>query len=169
MVIREATLHDIPTIAALAKEAYIAAFGHTMSSNELNEALKTRSEEYFTNILNTDIILIAEEDQLLGFIQFGSVTIQSVKATTRDIELNKIYIDKNQQGKGIGSALMQTMLKHPRLKRVQNIYLDVYEENKHAIGLYEKYGFRIIGKTPFTLDGKIIGYDLLMKYTNSTF
>lgn len=169
MSIREAKPNDIPAISKLAKETYIATFGQTMSQEELIEALKTRSEEYFTDVIRTDTILVAEEEKIVGFMQIGRVTITSVQASDRDLELIKIYIDENQQGKGIGKALMEVMLKHPRLNGIENIYLDVYDENKKAIGLYEKYGFKIIGKTPFKINNKIVGYDLLMKYTNNKF
>lgn len=169
MSIREAKPNDIPAISKLAKETYIATFGQTMSQEELIEALKTRSEEYFTDVIRTDTILVAEEEKIVGFMQIGRVTITSVQASGRDLELIKIYIDENQQGKGIGKALMEVMLKHPRLNGIENIYLDVYDENKKAIGLYKKYGFKIIGKTPFKINNKIVGYDLLMKYTNNKF
>ncbi|MBA3724326.1 MAG: GNAT family N-acetyltransferase [Candidatus Levybacteria bacterium] len=164
MIVREASQQDIPTLAILAQETYKATFGHTLTNEELTEAFKSRSEDYFYHILNTDTILVVEDkNKLLGYIQFGAVTYESVESTDNDIELNKIYIDKNYQGKGIGKVLMKSMFEHPRLDRIENIYLDVFDENKKAIGLYEKYGFKRIGKTPFKLDGKIVGYDLLMK------
>ncbi len=58
---------------------------------------------------------------------------------------------------------MEAMLSHNRLTEVENIYLDVFTENENAIGLYKKFGFKTVGKTPFVVDNKIVGYDLLMK------
>jgi len=137
-----------------------------MSDENLHKAFGGRSEKYFHSVIDKDTILIAEDKHIIiGFIQFGAVTIPSIKTNDEDIELNKIYVRTDQHGKGIGKKLMESMLSHQRLENVERIYLDVYGENKKAIGLYEKYGFSIIGKTPFIADNKIIGYDLLMQYS----
>jgi len=167
MIIREINLKEIAQLSILAKNTYTEAFGNTMSREELEDALSSRSEEYFKNILKTDTILVAvEDDSLLGFIQFGKVAISTVKPTSDNIELNKIYIDQKQQGKGIGKSLIRAMLNHEKLKDVNAVYLDVYDKNENAIRLYEKFGFKTVGKTPFKANGKILGYDLVMKLGN---
>lgn len=164
MVIREATQKDIFALAKLAQETYRATFSYTMTNNELTKALKTRSEAYFQSVLNVDVILVAEDERMLvGFIQFGTVTIESVEATNQDIELNKIYIDVNHQGKGIGKKLIDEMFSHSRLEDIKNVYLDVFDKNEKAVSLYKKYGFKIIGTIPFVVDGEIVGHDLLMR------
>lgn len=140
-----------------------------MSKNELQYALQLRSEGYFHSIIDKDIILVAEDNnKLIGFIQFGEVTYDSIQTTDRDIELNKIYVEKKYQSKGIGKKLMEAMLSHDRLAEIENIYLDVFTENEKAIGLYTKYGFKIIGKTAFEVNGQILGYDLLMRREHNT-
>jgi len=165
MIIREAKQDDLPSLAKVAQDTYKTTFTD-LSDDEMEAAFKTRNEAYFQQALNTETILVAVEDlQVVGFIQFGAVTYDSIETTDEDIELNKIYIDKNNQGKGIGKALMAEMMKHPRLDNIKSIYLDVYDKNDKAIGLYKKYGFKTIGRIPFKLDGKIVGYDLLMKYS----
>lgn len=166
MTIRQATIETIPQLTKLAQETYLATFGDTMTDDEKIEALKTRDEAYFRTAIQSDTILVAiGNKQLMGFIQFGAVTYDSIDSTDQDIELNKIYIDIRHQGKGIGKALMEAMMNHPKLDKIKNIYLDVYDNNEKAIALYEKYGFKTIGKTPFELNGKIVGYDLLMKFS----
>ncbi len=140
------------------------AFGNTMSKQDLDEALKARSKEYFYSVLGKDTILIViEGDTLVGFIQFGEVSYDGIIYTTNDIELKKVFVNTAHHGKGIGKQLIEAMLFHGRLATVTNIYLDVYEKNKKAITLYEKYGFRVIDKVPYKANEKIIGYDLLMK------
>lgn len=162
--VRPAKKEDISSIAQLAQEVYTQTFGSGMTHEELQEALETRSESYFQSIFTRDTILLAEDrNVLIGFIQFGAVTINNINVREKDIELNKLYIRADQQGKGIGKLLMEAMLNHDRLENVSNIYLDVFTKNDKAIGLYQKYGFKTVGKTPFKVDGKILGYDLIMK------
>ena len=69
---------------------------------------------------------------------------------------------------GVGKTLMDAMLAHPRLRETHIIYLDVFAENEKATSLYKKYGFKMIGRTPFTLNGKIVGYDEIMKCSRNT-
>lgn len=164
MRIRNLIKADIPSLAQLAQQTYAETFGKTMSEEELEKALDARSENYFSSVIDKDVILVAIEDnQLVGFIQFGRVTYGTIPATSSDIELNKIYVKKQHQGKGIGSKLIEAMLDHDRLVDIKNIFLDVFAQNKKAISLYQRFGFKIIGKTPFEINGQIIGYDLLMK------
>ena len=164
MIIREATLSDVPLIATLAQQSYIETFGATMSGDELQCALEERSENYFDSIFGKDTVLIAlDGNTIVGFIQFGEAHYDSIIPLKNDIELNKIFINSSYQGKGVGTQLMNSMLSHSRLKDTVNIYLDVYPENMKAIGLYNKYGFQIIGKIPYIANGKTIGHDLLMK------
>jgi perosamine synthetase len=55
-----------------------------------------------------------------------------------------IYIDDAYQNKKLGSLLMNTILKHKSLNDINSIYLTVDKDNKNAIKVYEKYGFKII-------------------------
>ena len=169
MTIRGVVQADIPFLAKLAQITYSETFGHTMSNDDLQDALNQRSEKYFLSIIDQDVVLVAEDNnQLVGFIQFGNVTLDSIPTTDNDIELNKIYIEKDYQGKGIGKKLIEAMLNHDRLDGIDNIYLDVFTENEKAIELYKKYDFRIIGKTPFIINDQILGYNLLMKRERHT-
>lgn len=169
MIIRNIVQNDLPHLAKLAQDTYAETFGHTLTENELEEALKTRSTEYFSSIMDKDVILVAEIDSTLaGFIQFGHPSYKDLSFEKGDIELNKVYVNQAFQGQGLGKQLMEAMLTHSRAKDARNIYLDVFTENDKAINMYKKFGFEIIGKTPFEINGEILGYDLLMKKVNNS-
>lgn len=164
MIIRKAIEKDLEEISDLAQKVYIETFGTTMSAEELESAIKGRNLDYFKKIFNRDIICIALEDtKIIGFIQFGKVDLDIPGNKENSVELNKLFIDKNYQGKGIGKQLIESMLKDPYLIGKKYIYLDVYDKNISAIGLYRKYGFNIVGKVAYKPSDKIIGYDLLMR------
>jgi len=55
-----------------------------------------------------------------------------------------IYIDDAYQNKKLGSLLMNIILKHKSLNDINKIHLTVDKDNKHAIKVYEKYGFKIV-------------------------
>jgi ribosomal protein S18 acetylase RimI-like enzyme len=51
-------------------------------------------------------------------------------------------VRKSAQGRGIGTYLLENIIKWSRKHRHTFIYLHTEEGNKNAIGLYEKAGFR---------------------------
>ncbi|MBN1156138.1 GNAT family N-acetyltransferase [Candidatus Woesearchaeota archaeon] len=58
-----------------------------------------------------------------------------------------IYLGKKYNGKGHGTDAMKLFLNKLFKQGFKKIKLDTCTENKHAICLYEKIGFRIVKKT----------------------
>lgn len=68
-----------------------------------------------------------------------------------------ITVSKELRSKGIGTVLMRETIKlaQKRMKGLKIIELDVYANNKIAIGLYKKLGFKRFGKHPdFAREGR---------------
>jgi ribosomal protein S18 acetylase RimI-like enzyme len=59
-----------------------------------------------------------------------------------------ISVATDQQGKGIGSLLMKTLLDAARLAGFEQMELEVVASNKRAIHLYSRLGFREMGRIP---------------------
>jgi ribosomal protein S18 acetylase RimI-like enzyme len=154
--VRAAGEADLPGISALAKRTWSDAFGSSMNAEDLAAELETtRSEEYFRTALRKDTLLVADVDgELVGYVQFGDVTIPEVEVQPGDRGLHRIYVDTDLHGRGIGRALMDAALSHPRLARAERIYLAVWEKNRPARRLYESLGFRAVGTTRFTIAGE---------------
>jgi diamine N-acetyltransferase len=153
MKIRRATRDDIQTISDLSTTTYVDAFGHSFAQEELDERLEKRTVEFYNQIFDKDTILLAEEDnQVVGYIQFGPVTFKMEGVYEDELELQRIYVLANYQGQGIGKALIAAALSDPRLKAAKRVYLDVWEENLGAQKLYKSLGFKEVGN----LDGEII-------------
>jgi diamine N-acetyltransferase len=156
MTIRPAREADLPALAALAQRTWAAAFGVSLSAQELAAELEeNRSEEYFRAALGVDTTLVAELDgDLVGYVQFGDVTIPEVDARPGDRGLRRVYVATELHGRGIGRELMNAALAHPRLAAAPRIYLAVWDENELARRLYESLGFRAVGTTRFTIAGE---------------
>jgi ribosomal protein S18 acetylase RimI-like enzyme len=154
--IRAAEEADVPGLSTLARRTWADAFGSSLSPEELAAELeRTRSEEYFRAALGVDTILVAELDgELVGYVQFGDVTIPEIDAQPGDRGLHRVYVETELQGRGFGRALMEAALSHPRLADAERIYLAVWEENEPAMRLYASLGFRGVGTTRFTLGGE---------------
>ena len=58
-----------------------------------------------------------------------------------------VFIDDEHRGKGVGKALMQYVLDHPRLKGIFRWFL--MTEDAH--GLYQRYGFKTEAYNPYVM------------------
>jgi ribosomal protein S18 acetylase RimI-like enzyme len=118
------------------------------SADRAAELEEGRSERYFAGALREDTILVAEADgDLVAYVQFGDVCIPEVEVRPGDQALQRLYVDAPLQGAGLGRKLIE----HPRLAGATRIYLTVWEKNRRAVRLYERFGFERGGTTTFTI------------------
>ena len=166
MHIRELQEDDIPALAVLAARTFTETFGHGFTPEELEIQIReTRSEDYFRSVMESDTILLAVADRgPVGYVQLSDVKVdvQGAKPGPNDQAVNAIYVSSEYQGRGIGRALMDAAFAHPRFRNANNVFIDVWDENKRALDFYLKYGFLIVGKCEVTVDGKVIGHDLVL-------
>jgi diamine N-acetyltransferase len=162
--IRAARTNDVPALSALAKRTWSDAFGEGVSlDDEEVELEEGRSETYFSKALKEKTILVAEEDgALLGYVQFGDVTIPEVEVRPGDQSLDRLYVDTARQGRGLGRTLLEAALQHPRFANASRIFLAVWSENERAVRLYENFGFRRVGSTKFTIGAEMMEDDVML-------
>lgn len=167
MRIRPVADADLPALSDLAQRTWLDAFGDSVSAEDAAaEVEATRSERYFRSALRADAILVAEADgELVGYVKFGDVRIPEVDVEPGDSGLHRVYVDAARQGEGIGRALLDAALSHPRLRAAPRVYLQVWEENRKAVELYESLGFQRVGTTRVTIGTQEVGEDLVMVLT----
>lgn len=75
-----------------------------------------------------------------------------------------ISVAKAEWSRGIGSALLQRIVEYAKTHGIELINLEVRSDNKHAIHVYEKYGFQKIGTSPsyFKIGEKYFDFDLMV-------
>lgn len=84
-----------------------------------------------TAVANSEpVITVWDHDQLIGFARASSDGVY--RAVIWDVVIHPDY-----QGAGLGRKLVQTVLSHPKLCRVERVYL--MTTNQQAF--YEKIGF----------------------------
>ncbi len=87
---------------------------------------------------DTDIILLAENEQLFGFLLY--------QYSFEDSELYFIYVFDGFRGKKKSRELMNRYISQLNEKAARRIYLEVRETNIVAQNLYKAYGFKILTK-----------------------
>jgi diamine N-acetyltransferase len=161
---RPATPGDVPALSELAKRTWFDAFGHTVGADDAAAELELgRSAERFAEAVRTRAILVAEMDgELVGYAELGDVDIREVDVRPGDQEIHRLYVETALQGRGIGGVLMGEALRHPRVAGATRVFLQVWEENERAVRLYERLGFRTVGKTAFSIGSGEVVEDLVM-------
>ena len=81
---------------------------------------------------------VDKDDNILGYCLPG------IKSDFYDSTawLNDLVVDESARGLGIGKRLVRETLKELKSKGVKNVMLNVSLQNKPALGLYEKTGFK---------------------------
>jgi ribosomal protein S18 acetylase RimI-like enzyme len=77
------------------------------------------------------------------------------------MELQKIYVLGERQGKGIGSALLTEVKKIAKEGSPDYLWLDTHISNDQAIRFYEKNGFRKMGRYYFTIGSQTFEYHIM--------
>lgn len=108
----------------------IVSFQNPWSKESIVEDISNKDRSYY--------YLISESDEIVGYI--------SIWLILDEISINNIAISKQYRGKGYGKLLIEKIFELGKEKEVRNYILEVRESNVEAIGLYEKVGFKIIGK-----------------------
>lgn len=70
----------------------------------------------------------------------------------KSLEIEKIYILKDYQSKGLGKILLNEIIRIAKNDNKEFIWSGVLEKNKNAISFYNKNGFKQIGKFPFKVE-----------------
>jgi RimJ/RimL family protein N-acetyltransferase len=105
-----------------------------LNGKEMVERLQ-KDEEGF-------IICKKENDQKIGY-----TLIMDKDLYNREASLAIVIGKKENRGKGFGEETMKMVLKHAFIDlNLESIYLGVYEYNVKAIKLYERVGFKHVGK-----------------------
>jgi N-acetylglutamate synthase-like GNAT family acetyltransferase len=98
-------------------------------------------EDWAVAIANSNPVISAwDEDLLIGFARATSDGI--FRATIWDV-----VIDDNYRGRGLGRKLVQTVLAHPHLQKVERVYL----MTTHQQSFYERIGFQANSSTTMVL------------------
>lgn len=104
-------------------------------------AQERKIEDWEVAIANSEpVISVWNGDRLIGFARATSDGIY--RATIWDVVIHPDY-----QGAGLGSKLVETVLSHPRMNRVERVYL----MTTHQQRFYERIGFERNSTTTMVL------------------
>ena len=128
LIIREAANKDIESVIEVLKTIYL----HDVAWAERAMKKLLATENY--------VILVAElDDQIVGFIDY--YILPSIWEKWNEATINNLFIHKDYQGKGIGSRLLEEVIKRTDKVGIVELHVGTEKDNERAISLYKKHGF----------------------------
>lgn len=152
LTIRRATLSDAAVLSAISKQTFYDTFTGTCTEEDMQSFL----ENYFNlkqvqaelNNENDFYYFAETESRVAGYLRFmedyGSLANMK---QWKSLELKRIYVTKDFQGKGVAQQLMDFTLQYAKDNNYEVVWLGVWEHNLRAQRFYEKYGFVNSGQT----------------------
>jgi len=156
LIIREATLEDIPEVAILHVDSWNKTYKGIIEQEHLDNMknnLDKRIERMKNEFNLRKMIVIILDNEIVAFSEF-TLTNEFSKDLDIDCELCGLYIKNEYLGKGIGSKVFDY---------VKNIFVEnskkkmglwCVKENNNAINFYIRKGGTQVKEKPFTLAGK---------------
>ena len=86
--------------------------------------------------ISRDVSVAILDSEIVGYASFRYVGKQG--------DVNTVAVASSQQGKGIGTALMNWLESQAALRNVREIFLEVRSDNEAAIKMYDARGYERI-------------------------
>jgi diamine N-acetyltransferase len=152
ITIRRVTVADTAALSAISRQTFYDTFTGTCTEVDMEIFLGTYfNEQQVKKELNdpNDFYFFAEIDgKPAGYIRFmEEYSNFAVMKKWKALELKRIYVVKEYQGKGVAQKLMDLVIDFAVKEKYEVIWLGVWEHNVRAQKFYEKYGFVNSGHT----------------------
>jgi ribosomal-protein-alanine N-acetyltransferase len=121
----------------------------TLSFSDLPAIMEIERVSYSTPWRESTFVslLRRNDSDLLGVTRMGRLLGYAVCWTVGDqAELGNVAVDPNERGKGLARKLVITALERVRARGARECFLEVRESNSTARALYERCGFRAVGR-----------------------
>ncbi|MFI8575394.1 GNAT family N-acetyltransferase [Rossellomorea aquimaris] len=147
--IRKMEKKDINQVQEVARTSWNTTYEGIIPL-EIQESFLTSaySDEMMLKRLEVSSLYVAEKNgKIVGFANFSPVKEEG------EVELGAIYLYKEYQGEGIGTALLQEGIKE--LKGARSVYISVEKENETGTSFYRAKGFTVVSEFDDDLEGHI--------------
>jgi L-amino acid N-acyltransferase YncA len=100
-------------------------------------------KEWDESHLSTCRIVVRSNGQAVGWAALSPVSSRCVYTGVAEVS---IYVGQDQQGKGIGSSLLEHLIKLSENNGIWTLQAGIFPENESSIGLHKKWGFKEVGR-----------------------
>ena len=82
--------------------------------------------------------VVREDGRLIGYICLWEVA--------DEVHITNVAVHPDVRRRGVGRSLLSAVLDDARQRKLRLVVLEVRPSNAEALGLYESFGFRVVGR-----------------------
>ncbi|MCO6491931.1 MAG: GNAT family N-acetyltransferase [Phaeodactylibacter sp.] len=164
--IRLAEAPDLPALRDIARLTFAEAFSARNTASDMDKYLdeSLSLEKLAAELAHPESLFFFAEfnGRVIGYLKVNWGKAQTESLPEFALEIERIYVLAEYHGKSVGKKLFEKAFQLAQQKKMEAIWLGVWEENTKAIRFYRKHGFVEFGKHLFRL-GEDEQTDVLMK------
>jgi diamine N-acetyltransferase len=159
--IRRAAPHEAARLSALMRDLFLEAYRHCSTpanvASFLDATYSVPQQRAELDDPSIETVVVEDGADWLGFAQlrFGKPAPRGIEIFCNGAELGRIYLGKQAQGRGIGTALLRDLEARAVARGRDGLWLNAWQEAPQAVAFYRREGFEIVGTTEF-----IVGDDV---------
>jgi ribosomal protein S18 acetylase RimI-like enzyme len=166
VTIQELTLADADVLLALSKKTFFHFFAHLNKPEDMEAyasiAFTPQKMQAELGNPNSQFFFAMLDGEIAGYLKLNYGAAQTEFQDLNAVEIERIYVLAQYHGKKIGHQFIDFTLKEAARKKLQYVWLGVWEHNQKALTFYKSHGFEVFSSHEFVL-GSDKQTDLLMK------
>ena len=137
--IRDAMSSDVAAITAIYNQGIV----DRMATLETEERTPEERLQWLAARGPRHTVLLADLNGMV--VGWGSLNQFNPRKAYDFVADSSVYIERGWRGKGVGSALLGTLITRAKQLGYHKIVLSAFPWNEAGMALYRKYGFRTVG------------------------
>ena len=93
--------------------------------------------------LSAPRLVATSEERIVGWAALSPVSARNVYAGVAEVS---VYVGNDWRGKGVGRALLETLVKESEKNTIWTLQASIFPENVASITIHKACGFREVGK-----------------------
>ena len=153
MKFRKCTIADIESLVQISLRTFADAFEQDNNPEDFKAyTTKAFSKNTLVQQLNNphcSFYFLYMDEELAGYFKLNQDDAQSEIQANDTMELERIYVQKDFQGRQLGTAMLREAIRISSELKKRQLWLGVWQENRSAIRFYKKHGFEKFGTHPY--------------------
>ena len=166
IAIRSVAQNDIEHLQEIGKQTFAETFAADNSEENMIEYLESGFSiaKLTTELTDQNAAFYFAElaGKVIGYLKVNFGPSQTEIKDENALEIERIYVLKEFHGKKVGQLLYNKAIEIAKQKKIDYVWLGVWEKNPRAIRFYQKNGFAEFDKHLFKL-GDDEQTDVMMK------
>ena len=129
---------DLSIVCATAADASaLATVKSGFTSQDVSDRFRWLAED-----VDGQWLLLKQDDQIVGWAALSRVSSRCIYSGVAEVS---IYVKHSEQRKGVGRALLQTIISESEQEGYWTLQAGIFSENEASLALFTSQGFREVG------------------------